>query len=441
MAGTVRASSFNVPNPNSSGATVNLNWHDDVARIRYGGSGTGSQNGLAIQGQNDSTKLRLLDDGSLGLATSEPQARLHVRTKNLSIETSALENDDIIVEGQDAVLGLYSEPQGTWASAIAFKEISGGLLVDAWGIARQTSPHGSDLYFTYGASENYASNPATMVLTATGSVGIGTSSPADKLDVLGDGHFSGSLSIDGMGRFENDVEVASTSSSQRSLIESHAFRLYNSAGIRVFNMYSNANGGGSEAFWANGAGTDTIEVDPDESDAGVIRLSNAAGTATVVLDASDANGNGRISTDVLQINGADLSEQFDIGGSDAIEPGMVVSIDPANPGKLTIATEAYDSKVAGIVSGAGNIRTGVVMGQEGTIAHGQYAVALTGRVWCHVDAGFGAVTPGDQLTTSTTPGYAMKASDHDRARGAVLGKAMTALESGTGLVLVLVQPN
>lgn len=66
VAGSVRASSFSVPNPNSSGATVNLNWHDDVARIRYGGSGTGDQNGFAIQGQNDSTKLRLLNDGSLG---------------------------------------------------------------------------------------------------------------------------------------------------------------------------------------------------------------------------------------------------------------------------------------------------------------------------------------------------------------------------------------
>ncbi len=110
------------------------------------------------------------------------------------------------------------------------------------------------------------------------------------------------------------------------------------------------------------------------------------------------------------------------------------------PGKLAVAREAYDKKVAGIISGAGGVRTGLIMGQEGTIADGEYAVALTGRVWCFVDAGFGAIQPGDQLTTSNTPGHAMKASDHDRARGAVIGKAMTGLESGKGMVLVLVQP-
>ena len=34
----------------------------------------------------------------------------------------------------------------------------------------------------------------------------------------------------------------------------------------------------------------------------------------------------------------------------------------------------------------------------------------------------------------------MKVTDRDRADGAVIGKAMTKLESGKGLVLVLVQP-
>jgi hypothetical protein len=32
----------------------------------------------------------------------------------------------------------------------------------------------------------------------------------------------------------------------------------------------------------------------------------------------------------------------------------------------------------------------------------------------------------------------MRASDHDRSNGAVIGKAMSTLDSGTGLVLVLV---
>ena len=84
------------------------------------------------------------------------------------------------------------------------------------------------------------------------------------------------------------------------------------------------------------------------------------------------------------------------------------------------------------------MKPGLLMGQRGTEADGQHPVALTGRVYCKVDASFGAVEPGDLLTTSPVSGHAMKVSDHSKATGAVLGKAMTSLESGRGLVLVLV---
>ncbi len=42
------------------------------------------------------------------------------------------------------------------------------------------------------------------------------------------------------------------------------------------------------------------------------------------------------------------------------------------------------------------------------------------------------------LTSSTTPGVAMKVTDYEKAHGAIVGKAMTALEEGEGYVLVLV---
>ena len=68
----------------------------------------------------------------------------------------------------------------------------------------------------------------------------------------------------------------------------------------------------------------------------------------------------------------------------------------------------------------------------------QHLVAMTGRVYCYVDASQGAIEPGDLLTTSDTPGYAMKVQDHDAAQGAIIGKAMTGLKEGKGLVFVLV---
>ena len=156
---------------------------------------------------------------------------------------------------------------------------------------------------------------------------------------------------------------------------------------------------------------------------------------------------GVVGIDVLQIRGgADFSENFDVNTAPVeenqttvgIEPGMVVSIDPANPGKLLLSSQAYDRRVAGIISGAGGVKPGMVMSQEGTIAHGSHPVALSGRVYCLVDASQGAIEPGDLLTTSNIPGYAMKVADPAKAQGAIIGKAMTPLTKGKGLVLVLV---
>jgi hypothetical protein len=151
-------------------------------------------------------------------------------------------------------------------------------------------------------------------------------------------------------------------------------------------------------------------------------------------------GESRVVTNVVEITGgSDLSENFDVAaGAREVDPGSVVCIDPDRPGGLRLSETAYDRRVAGIVSGADGVKPGLLMGQKGTVADGEHPVALTGRVYCKVDADFGAIEPGDLLTTSPTPGHAMKVSDHAQAQGAILGKAMTALEAGQGTVLVLV---
>lgn len=151
----------------------------------------------------------------------------------------------------------------------------------------------------------------------------------------------------------------------------------------------------------------------------------------------DVNGTTR--TSVLQITGgADIAEPFAIAGSESVEPGMVVSINPDAPGELRLANSAYDPMVAGVVSGAGGINPGLTLQQEGTIADGTYPVSLTGRVYVWADASYSAITAGQMLTTSNTPGHAMSVNEHENAQGAILGKAMTSLDEGTGLVLMLV---
>ena len=65
-------------------------------------------------------------------------------------------------------------------------------------------------------------------------------------------------------------------------------------------------------------------------------------------------------------------------------------------------------------------------------------VALVGKVFCKADANHSPIAVGDALTTSSTPGHAMKATDRAEAFGAVIGKALGRLESGRGLIPMLI---
>ena len=117
--------------------------------------------------------------------------------------------------------------------------------------------------------------------------------------------------------------------------------------------------------------------------------------------------------------------------------GSVVVIDENNPGHLKRSEQAYDTRVSGIISGAGGVNPGIQLQQEGVLEGGQN-VALTGRVYVRADASNGSIKPGDLLTTSAKPGYAMRVADPNRAQGAIIGKAMTGLKDNEGQVLVLV---
>jgi hypothetical protein len=141
-------------------------------------------------------------------------------------------------------------------------------------------------------------------------------------------------------------------------------------------------------------------------------------------------------TAVMELGeGLDFAEGFEVAGQGKPAPGSVLVIDAANPGQLATTATPYDSRVAGIVAGAKNIGSAVRLG----VGQFDCNVAMAGRVYCNVEATDHAIQPGDLLTTSATPGFAMKATDRTRTPGAVLGKAMESLEKGQkGQILVLV---
>lgn len=163
---------------------------------------------------------------------------------------------------------------------------------------------------------------------------------------------------------------------------------------------------------------------------------------TLIVTDQGARVDGTMTAKVVEItSGADLSESFDVQSSQTDltpAPGLVVCIDPNHPGELVICNQSYDHTVAGVISGAGGVQPGMVMGQSGSEADGEYPVALTGRVYVQADASTAPIRPGDLLTTADLLGHAMKITDHEQAQGAILGKAMSSLDEGQGLVLVLV---
>jgi hypothetical protein len=138
--------------------------------------------------------------------------------------------------------------------------------------------------------------------------------------------------------------------------------------------------------------------------------------------------------------GSDIAEPFSIDETVNVEPGTVMVIDEDHEGELKTSDRAYDTKVAGIVSGARDLRPGITLCQDtpSIPSANMRNVALSGRVYCKAEAISSPIRAGDLLTTSAIPGHAMKAVNPVAAGGALLGKAMTALGEGQGLVLVLV---
>jgi hypothetical protein len=139
-------------------------------------------------------------------------------------------------------------------------------------------------------------------------------------------------------------------------------------------------------------------------------------------------------TNDIVLSGADCAEDFPV--ADRVpDPGTVMVIE--SEGRLRECHEPYDPKVAGVISGAGGTRPGIVLGRTAPDSS-RAPLAMIGKVYCKVDATVTAVAVGDLLTTSSTPGHAMKAADRSRSFGSIIGKALGALSEGRGLVPILV---
>lgn len=137
----------------------------------------------------------------------------------------------------------------------------------------------------------------------------------------------------------------------------------------------------------------------------------------------------------IQLETQDCAEDFPVVDGADVTPGtvMVVGADA----RLRASSVAYDRTVVGVIAGAAESRPAIILGRKPDSAE-RTPVALLGRVYCKVDADCSPIEVGDLLTTSNRAGHAMKAVQPLEALGAVIGKAMGSLQSGQGLIPILV---
>jgi trimeric autotransporter adhesin len=276
--------------------------------------------------------------------------------------------------------GVHIDGLGNNNGDLDFGLRFGGALSSGEGIASKRTAGGNQFGLDF-----YTSSNNRMSIDPNGKVGINTTSPSQRLEVNGN-----YVLIDGAGAGD---------------------------GAGPIDAYIGGDGSGSD-----------VQIGSMNSGITAVGFWNYAANAWMHISCSSITIHG----------GADLAEPFQMPhDGKEIPQGAVVVIDDKNPGQLRMSDQSYDSRVAGVVSGANGINPGIQLQQQGALEGGKN-VALTGRVYVQADASNGSIKPGDLLTTSSVPGHAMKVTDHAKAQGAILGKAMTGLSDGKGMVLVLV---
>lgn len=322
--------------------------------------------------------------GNVGVGTATPTAKLEIKGAN----GAAMLFDPDLVRIRSNDDGFEFSIQGGSASNNGGRiRLGGGARGDADINAIQ---------FFQGTAER-------MRINNGGNVGIGISTPQDRLDVRG-----GNISLPyGFGLMASGV------------INRNLFKTgYQSNVGDYLSIYTagdaSANTGEKIRILQDGQvgiGTTTPDLNYRLHVAGSVRI----------------DGN-------IAAKYQDVAEWVET--TQQLVAGTVVVLDTERSNQVLASTEAYDTKVAGVVSA----QPGLILGEEGA---DKVKVATTGRVKVKVDATRGAIKVGDLLVTSGEEGYAMRSEPllisgrKMHTPGTLIGKALEPLANGKGEILVL----
>ena len=191
----------------------------------------------------------------------------------------------------------------------------------------------------------------------------------------------------------------------------------NSSGTTMVSHTSDSNGGHS--LYINSTGKKVAQIGVDKDKTGFLYLMDTNGNQKAALDL-DENGQGRLLLSGKSIK--DIAEVFDFEDRVAVIPGTVMALGNV-AGAIRVSGASYEKTVVGVISGAGGLSAGMVIGSrvDGTQ---EMPLALVGQVYVRATNSNGEIQPGDLLVASDIAGVAMKSTDAARTVGAVIGKAM-----------------
>jgi hypothetical protein len=368
------------------------------------------------------------DSGNVGIGTSSPGARLEV---NGGLKLSTGSPGITFGDGTTQMSAASSSPTSL-----------GTVKTGVW--------NATPIAAAYLPSDvDYIDQAQTITgqKSFSGNVGIGTTTPNGPLDVTGINGGTGGFVVSGVNLDPKVGYPLSTLVNTGKLLQGWN----RSAGAGEIDLISNRGGGSTGGFnfydYTNSGSLNPLVTFQGGGNVGIgtstpgsalevlgnVTLTQGKGGSITYQDGSvqSVAWNG-----VLQ--GGDYAESVDVSGDRAeYEPGDVLVVDRKAEGRFLKSSQPYSTAVMGIYS----TRPGVVgRRQKSDRSHmaEEVPMAMIGVVPTKVTDEGGPIEPGDLLVTSSKPGYAMKGTDHSQMMGAIIGKALGHLDSGTGLIEVAV---